>query len=152
METNKLYTHCTTLSLHAALPIYARHLLDRAADPFDDELHDAQIIEDRDQRGEKDDHGQRRDREAVRAHFGRGERAEDEIGAGLRIAEPIRDAGRHRLNPRAAPWRPQHQHREARLTPKDGDDDAQPTPTTTARHTKGDSHQYHADEHTTQAL
>src|SRR3546814_19869935 len=61
--------------------------LDRAADPFDHQLHDAEIIEDRDQRGEENEHRKRGDLEAVRAHFGRSERAEDEIGASLGIAE-----------------------------------------------------------------
>src|SRR3546814_5302966 len=39
-------------------------LLDRAADPAHHLLHDAQMVEDRHQAGEEDDHRQRRDGEA----------------------------------------------------------------------------------------
>ena len=38
----------------AALAQLARN--DRAADPADDQLHDPQVVEDRDQAGEEDDH------------------------------------------------------------------------------------------------
>ena len=92
----------------------AGHQPDRAADPFDDQLHDAEIIEDRDQRGEEDDHRQGRDREAVGADLGRGERAEDEVGAGLGVAEQVGDAARHRADHALAPGRAEHQHRERR--------------------------------------
>ena len=54
---------------------------DRAADPADDPLHDAEIIEDRDQRGEEDDHRQRaRSRRCGRADCSSA-RAEQEFGA-----------------------------------------------------------------------
>src|SRR3546814_14658665 len=50
----------------------ADHLFDPAADPADDELHDPEIIKDRDEAREEDDHGKRRDREAVAAAFEKG--------------------------------------------------------------------------------
>ena len=107
-----------------------RNLLDRTADPFDHELHDAEIIEDRDKRGEEDDHRQRGNRKAVAAHFGSGERAENEVGSRLGITQKIGDAGRHRLNDRAAPRRTDHQQREPGLQQKGRHDDAQANPAT----------------------
>ncbi len=93
----------------------ARHLFNRAADPADDELHDAQIIEDRHQTGEEDDDRQRGDREARAADIGTGERPEDEIGARLRIAEQVRHTPRHARDDRAASRYVEHQQRDPRL-------------------------------------
>src|SRR3546814_4836037 len=70
-------------------------LLDRAADPAHHLLHDAQMVEDRHQAGEEDDHRQRRDGEAGAADLRPGERTEDEVRPRLRIAEQVRHATRH---------------------------------------------------------
>src|SRR3546814_18965539 len=64
----------------------ADHLFDPAADPADDELHDPEIIKDRDEAREEDDPGKRRDSEDVAADFGARERADDEIDPGLGTA------------------------------------------------------------------
>ena len=67
-------------------------LLEPAADPADHQLHHAEVVEDRDQRGEEDDHRQRRDREAGAADLGLGERAEQELDPGVGEAEQLADA------------------------------------------------------------
>ena len=56
---------------------------DRAADPADDALHDPEVVEDRDQRGEEDDHRQCAEREGVRKRVV-GARPEQEFGARYR--------------------------------------------------------------------
>src|SRR3546814_16098944 len=62
----------------------------------------------------EDDHGKRRDREAVAADFGARERAEDEIDPGLGIAEQIGDPARQKGEHRFAPGHVEHQHRDPR--------------------------------------
>jgi len=47
-----------------------------ATDPADHQLHDAEVVKDRDQRGEEHDRGQRRDGKAVATDGGIGKRAE----------------------------------------------------------------------------
>ena len=116
---------------------HARHLLDRAADPADDELHDAQIIEDRHQAGEEDDHRQRGDGEAGAADFGLGQRAEDEIGPRLRIAQQIRYAVRHARDDGASGRHIEHQQRDPRLQQEGRADHAQPDRAAVGREGKG---------------
>jgi hypothetical protein len=56
------------------------------------------------------------------------ERAEDEIGAGLCIAEQIRNAARHPLNDLAPPGGAEHEQRKARLEQEGWNDDPQADP------------------------
>jgi hypothetical protein len=103
----------------------AGDLFDRAADPAHDLLHDAEIIEDRDQAGEEHDDGQRGNGEAVAADLGRGQRAEQEIGAVLGIAEQRRDAVRRALDRGATGGDIEDERRDHDLQRECGPDDAQ---------------------------
>ena len=102
----------------------AGHPADRAADPADDPLHDAEIIEDRDEAREEDDHRQRGDGEGVGERVA-GARPEQELGALGRIAEQVGDAGRQGLDAGAAPARVEHEQGDRRLQREGGADDAQ---------------------------
>ena len=106
------------------------NLLDRTADPFDHELHDAEIIEDRDERGEEDDHRQCGNRKAGAPHFRAREGTEEKSGSRFCVAEEVGDPGRHPLNDRAAPRRTDYQQREPRLQQKGRHDDARANPAT----------------------
>ncbi len=117
---------------------HAGHRLDRAADPADDELHDPQIIEDRHEAGEEDDDGQRSDGEAGPADFGTGKRAEDEIGARLRIAKKIGHPLRHARNDRAPGRNIENHQGDARLQQEGRADDAEPDGATVGRQGNGD--------------
>jgi len=97
---------------------------DRSADPADDPLHDAEIVEDRDKAREEDDHRQSGDREGVGEGVARA-RAEQEFGALVRIAEQVRDTGRKGMDPRAAPAGPKHEPRNRRLQRERRADDTQ---------------------------
>ena len=126
---------------------HARHLFDRAADPADDELHDPQIIEDRHQAGEEDDDRQRRDGEAGAADFRLGQRAEDEVGARLRIAEKIGDAVRHAADDRAAGRDIEHQNGDPRLQQESRADHARANGAAIRREGESDGeNQYDAGE------
>ena len=78
------------------------HPADRAADPAHDPLHDPEIIEDRDQAREEDDHRQSGDREGVGERV-RVARPEQEFGALGGIAEQVGDAGRQAIGSRPGP-------------------------------------------------
>ena len=89
-----------------------RHPADRPADPAHHPLHDAEIIEDRNQRREEHDHRERAERKGV------GERvvcAEQEVGAFIGIAEQGRHAIGHPLDHPAAPVGRQYEERHQRL-------------------------------------
>jgi hypothetical protein len=75
----------------------------------------------RDQRGEEDDHRQRRDREGIAADFGLGERAEQEIHPRAGVAEQRLHPVRRALQQRVAPWHVQHQRGEPGLERKGGE-------------------------------
>src|SRR3546814_10904352 len=77
---------------------YVMRISDWSSDVCSSDLlrHDAQMVEDRHQAGEEDDHRQRRDGEAGAADLRPGERTEDEVRPRLRIAEQVRHATRHR--------------------------------------------------------
>ena len=96
---------------------------DRAADPADDALHDAEMVEDRHQGREEDDHGQGLDGEILAELVG-GEAAEQEGGALAGITEQVRDAARHRLDRGAAPARIDDEHGDSGLEREGGGDDS----------------------------
>src|SRR3546814_4986490 len=64
----------------------------------------------------------------------------------------VRSPGRHHLDHRAAPRRPDHQQREAGLEQKGGDDDAQPDPAAIGRTQHGNREQCDDAEQTDQAF
>ena len=97
---------------------YACDILDAATDPANDLLHDAQIIEDRDERCEKDNHWERSNGKAETTLFRFGEIAEQEVHTFAGIAKQINDALRHTADHGLANTGLKHQYRHQRLKRK----------------------------------
>ncbi len=118
--------------------------LDPAANPFDDELHDAEVVKHRNQRREKDDDRQRGNRKTVAADRRPGNRPENEIGPRLGIAEQVRHTARQCCQHTFAKRRYQHKKRNAHLHRKGRADDAQANPAPVGRkcHRNGQNQHY----------
>jgi hypothetical protein len=117
----------------------ARDLLKAAADPADHQRHHADVIEHRNQCREEDDHRQAGDGEALAAHIGRGQRAEQQLDPRMGITQQIRDAARHHLQGRIALGDIEHQRRDTRLKRKSRTHHARANGTTVARQGKGNA-------------
>ena len=119
-------------------PADPRDPADRAADPAHDPLHDPEIIEDRDQAREEDDHRERRDCKAVGEGV-RFARPEQEFGALGRISEEIADSPDSAWIAGAAPARVEHQPGDERLQRERRADDSQSDRAAVRRQQEGDA-------------
>ena len=77
-------------------------------------MHDAEIIEDRDEGSEEDDDGQCLDGKILAQGIG-GKTAKEEFGAFIGIAEQVRNARCRALQNPVAPWNVEHQCGQPRL-------------------------------------
>ena len=103
----------------------AGDFLKAATDPADHILHQPEMVEDRDERREKDNHGKRLDREILTQRI-RGERAKKEARTFIRIAQKVRYARCGSLQHLIAPRHIQHQRGKAGLQGKSRQHDARP--------------------------
>ena len=92
--------------------------------PYLAALHDAEVVEDRDQRGEEDDHRQRAEREGIGERIGVA-RPEQELGAGGGIGQQRRDSVGHALDDRRAAAGAEHEPGDRDLQRERGSDHAQ---------------------------